>query len=349
MDHEKSRPCLTSVRVENFKALRSLELPRLALINLIGGDHGSGKTTLLEALASLGAQIAPANLPQVIGRSAAPALAGNEAELLFHFDPDRPSGFQALVSGQTPSLGRLELTLALRQEAEKPDFPATAGGRLALETSLTVNNQPRFTAEYFQAGGKPVFRLTRQEAPLPRDYPRISYVGGGKITDLGVLPILISSLVELGQMEEFLQNIQAVFPEVLEIHQTWDGQIHARTADRLWPLSHLGGGVSLMALFTAIILNHGGQAFVTEHFEARLSCADLRKAWATLGRLARKYGCQLFIATHAEKDLAAVHAGLEEAGALDDLQYIRLERSADGANRARIWGGHALEDGSPRD
>ena len=75
---------LTSLKIQNFRGFRNLEINDLGAVNIIGGRNNAGKTSLLEAIALLsnGGNAAKALKPQILRL---PPYASNAARALEAF------------------------------------------------------------------------------------------------------------------------------------------------------------------------------------------------------------------------------------------------------------------------
>ena len=62
-----------------------------------------------------------------------------------------------------------------------------------------------------------------------------------------------------------------------------------------------------------------------DEFESAIHYSLLPNIWATIGRMASQYNCQIFAATHSLECIRAAAEGLGKTERAQDLQYIRLE------------------------
>ena len=330
---------LERLRVQNYRALRSFEIERLAPINLIGGRNGSGKTTLLEALfLVLGSHQPEIMLNRYVTRmeniDAAPPL-------LVPVSSSPEPYWAALFSDYNPSLqirievhdsqcGPVSATVSrddsasvqvpLQSVSHRPSSDRLSQPRLLIE-SVGPGDLRRTRAATLTATGIEISSGPEQPIPIAAviESPAISQ-GIEHAQRLGTLR-------RHKQHDVLVRALQAVEPRIIGIEDSTSTGFPSIWADvgsgELVPLSTLGGGAMHVArLVLSMSAAQGGVALIDE-VESGIHHSSLVDVWKSLDLAAQQFQTQIIATTHSYECIKA----MQQALGADRAQYIRLDRT----------------------
>ena len=340
---------IKSLRVENFKGFKKLDLPEVSRITLIGGRNNVGKTSLLESIflfydigdpgvflrllawrgletatADANMLIAPIfrdfNLEHHIKITLRDNIYDSVMEMIFD-----PALAQKSISVELPDTGGLLPPGGTDQFlliSYAIDIRYTIGGlreqkiRLAVRqspTNLNIQFEPGPTSA-FPSGmmhGAAFFGLRMKVDPM-EDAVRFGQVDVEGRTNqvLEVLRVLEPNLVGLSSV--------ALPPKSL---------LYADIGlSRKIPVIYMGDGISrLLSIILAIATVKDGIVLIDE-MDAGLHYSVLSKVWEGVCRAAQKFNCQVIATTHSYECLQAAYEGVAQANIADEFRYVRLDR-----------------------
>lgn len=342
----------TSVRIQNFRQFRDLELKNLGRINLITGQNNTGKTSLLEALNLL---VAP-NDPWVVATHARLrgvgriAVDGSQAWGFIFRDGDIE---QPITLAGHRMNGRRDV-LNIRELRDSPLTIGDGGSTNGAGSKSTIStlSSPSSGLEYAyesESGDEHVSVISRivrdgrnwTLVPAPVPQPWRWYFLATRPADLGQSggddsPRLseaegeaqrFSQLIMQRRKSEVIDAVRVMEPRLTDL-QVLDLPPPTIAADiglrSLIPMAYLGQGFGrMLKIVQAILTTEGGVVFIDE-IEDGLHYSVLPSVWKAIIAAAHKHDVQIFATTHSLEAIEAATQTSAERGAGATL--IRLER-----------------------
>jgi hypothetical protein len=351
----------TNLSVENFRAIRQLEIGRLGRVTLLFGRNGAGKTTVLEALFLLGSPGHPSNalrLNAFRGLTTLQIEATREVEAgwasLFPFYETERA---IRVSGSWADMGtttRQTVTVrnvvgsSIAQESNGAVGPRSASTETGLaELEMTVDGFGDLNGNYRFSLGPRGARETPDAKALPfRALMMHSRIDEG----LEVIADRFSELVARGRESEILEAVRIVEPDVRGLRLLSVGGVPVVHADiggaHQIPLPLMGGGLWRLFIITVNILWCGkGGLLLVDEFEYGVHYSVLPRMWQLVDRLADQYHVQVVATTHSRE---CIEAGFrsQEAKLVKDaaaIAFMRIGRDKSGVSSATLYDASTLE------
>lgn len=359
---------IESLRVENFRSFRSLELHGLRRINVIVGNNASGKTVLLESV-KLGLGANPTVIPflnQLRGiqmlfhqNPTADQFESYFIDLFHGFDPTK----EILISTVDSTRRNSELHVFFDPEQavtiQQPalGFQPTPTGPVPPSTIVPL----AFERLNFDGAKSTFYATTNQGAVLLQPGPELGITSGFFSGSYFGIPLenatWLSKLSVEKRSKEVIESIQRHFPFIgdvtseMVIPGVGGVYVDLPYLPRKLPLSLVSGGISrLFTLMLAILTFQGGIVLVDE-LENGMFHGQFSLAWKTLTELARHHETQLFISTHSKECLRSALETIAEHR--DDFTLLRTTKN-DSESQVEVFSGSQLEaalekDGEVRD
>ena len=315
---------IESLRVENFRCFKLLELDRLRRVNIIVGKNASGKTVLLEAI-KFGLDGTPNVIPWL-----------NQMRNIFTFMPLNPTieQFQAQFvdlfhdfDAKTPIVIQIQGSAhgsAVLRIYFDPERAVTAQPSIGFQPTLSPILSPppstiiplAFDRINFKGEKSIICATINPAGQLYLEPGKGMGLTSGFISNIyfGSPPENAAWLSQLSiekRSEEVVKSIQRHFPFIRQVTSETPapgiGTIYAdiENLPRKIPLSLLSGGISrLFALILSIIAYQKGVVLIDE-IENGIFYEQYPLLWRTLIDLARHHDTQLFISTHSAECLKA--------------------------------------------
>ena len=337
---------LNDLRIRNFRALRALDVDRLAPINVLAGKNNSGKTTLLEALLLL---CGAGNPEMVLNANMIRGL-----ELTESFTPpetfwkplfnDLDMTENAEIEVTHDSLGRLTLNIA----SERPttvELPLNGPGGSAASIASSENALVFSFSKH--AGGSVEGRIPRVGGRLQVDQPTapLPFVGvflSSRVGNAREDAMRLGRLRTRKMGDLVLEALRIVEPGLQSVEDNTASGVPMIWGDvglaELVPLSVMGEGMTRIArLILAISVAPDGIVLVDE-IENGLHHTALENVWRAVDAAARRFNTQVVASTHSYECLEAAQRVLDP----DRLAVHRLENGGDGI-RCITYGPEAIQ------
>ena len=331
---------IQDVEILNFKCFKSLYIPELSRVNIVGGKNNVGKTALLEALFIFHDRLKPDMFLKTFGWRGIWAVPLDPASLWAPFFRDlklgEPFEIKLRIDGRAAS-ARYEFN---------PEYSPDVGPR----RTETIEDG---SSDFVRTSEKPVFSHSLDISysdPGGGESRQHLYVAEGKLNrdwqeepsllhQTAILPARkredpqseanrLSRLIEErkeGLVEEFLSLMAPI--DDLQISYTGGAPtiICNIGLPRLVPLGYVGDGMSrLLSIVLAMADTQGGVLLIDEA-ENGVHYSVQEAFWRAIGKAAREFSCQVIAATHSYEFLRAAHSGLQELFE-PEFRYVRLER-----------------------
>jgi len=342
---------ITDVSIRNFKCFKSLTVPKLGRITLIGGRNNIGKTALLEALflffdrtradmilrqyswrgiegvtSELKAMLAPVfrnydmNLEIVISAT----IKGKIEEAKYRYNPN-------FLPPASPNTGRSETVIS----AASPD-------ERQIPTDQKPSSISALDIEYCEKGGSSQisYLFIDDQGRLALHVDKLFIKKGYSACFLAAKKHVssvetaneFSKLAKEGRENEIVEFLRIIEPRLEALKIITEGpssSVHGQLkgSPRAHDIHLIGEGMEkLLNLISRIVSSRYVCIFLDE-IENGIHYAALPKIWEAVGKALHKYDCQLITTTHSYECIQAAHEGLSEMP--EDLMYMRLQRKGD--------------------
>jgi len=331
---------LKSITFQNYRGFKNLKIESLKRINIIGGRNGTGKTTLLEGLFFLldyqtpyavtrpygwrRTQFGPSLIDQIFYQQNKAASASITADTEIGIVESRIEHTSAPIgiSIQIPA-SPIHANINIEQQTTTQPTPSQNKG---LSISVMLKNEKVYSA--FILGAPNGISVTPYLATAVPSIPGI-FISAATRNSPQEDSERFSIISKNNQEEELLKLISSIRKDITQIKILYENGVPTFYANisgtQLLPLALLGDGVqTALSIGLAIMNCKHGMLFLDE-FESAIHYSLLPNIWATIGRMASQYNCQIFAATHSLECIRAAAEGLGKTERAQDLQYIRLE------------------------
>ncbi|MBL9167668.1 MAG: AAA family ATPase [Verrucomicrobiales bacterium] len=355
---------ISSLRIENFRSLKRLELENLARVNLITGRNNTGKSSLLEALRIMASDAAPSML-NAIARNREEDYSESE-------DSTRGAESEGLLQ-----IGSLFTGFPQVADIREPIVLEAPGNDRALGLSLSV----KFFTEERQEDGSKKFvpqqpelfpseglmppdgliaalvteRTGRARRVIPVDLLKRSYLRN-RIwrlevpEEVGLPCAFVSSYgnertsnvghlwdkIALSDLEnDIVDALQLISPDIMAVSMVGvEGNRTHRTAivkssrfPRPIPLRSYGDGLNRLFSIALSLVNAKGGLLLIDEFENGMHHTVQLDVWKAIFRLSTALNIQVFATTHSWDAVRT----FQEAAAADPEEgsLIRLARYDD--------------------
>lgn len=331
---------LKSITFQNYRGFKNLKIESLKRINIIGGRNGTGKTTLLEGLFFLldyqtpyavtrpyvwrKTQFGPSLIDQIFYQQDKAALVSITADTEIGIVESRiehasaPTG----ISIQIPASPIHANDNTEQRTTTQPTLSQNKG----LSISVTLKNEKVYSV--FILGASNGLSVTPYLAAAVPSIPGI-FISAPTRNSPQEDSERFSIISKSNQEEQLLQLISSIRKDITQIKILYENGIPTFYANisgtQLLPLALLGDGVQTAFSIGLAIMNCKNGMLFLDEFESAIHYSLLPDIWATIGRMATQYNCQIFAATHSLECIRAAAEGLGKTERAQDLQYIRLE------------------------
>jgi len=348
-----------TLKIENFRGIKSLEINDLARVNLFVGENNCGKTTVLEAAFILGGLGSPNLIINMQNDRGIKLTEGSDIKDFF-YNRSHQNG----------------LTLSGMKEREKRNlkiFPLH-GNLQTGQVSVASGNgaperAPKFPAETSMMGHSligldyrfEVFDLVARES---RKYhaetrwtevgdPRFSafsddsykevMLGNGLYLKSKYDPRLVDEMLNRKQKDFLMQALKSVDSKIKDIKVGMQGLVSVDIGlDSFVPINLMGDGVMrILSILSGIEGVSNGMLFVDE-IENGLHVNTMRHAWDVMLAQSRSANAQLFLTTHSGDAIKSLHNALNSRLFPDAVACYRLVKFPNDVVRAYRYSGEQL-------
>lgn len=316
----------TSLKIENFRGIQSLEIPDLKKINVFVGKNNCGKTSILEAINLTLDVISTPNKPIGIQQSRSNKVKVNEETLKNLFYRCKTEN-KIKISLNKLNGNRLLTICAMRKK------------------DIEINNEDLASPEFFETNDLSSFTFDVLSSHLVIN-EKENYSSAIEITSTGVKlksenipnPIAVryfqNNSINQSQKSDFdsavlnrekqpiIDVLKQIDPSVITLESVGE-IIHVDSGvDRLLPAYVYGDGFNkiLSILLAGLSLKDG--ILIIDELENGLHYKALTTLWTCILTLVQNTNIQLFISTHSYEALSA----LSEVSKQSEEDLIRIFR-----------------------
>ena len=359
---------LTSLGIRNYRNLKSLDIERLARVNLIAGKNNTGKTSLLEAVSlyAAGADITWINTllklrgdyQQVRGTLEKGLV---DASVLFK------SNFKSYISlfyqrklGNTIKIGplsgefkKLNIDIASSEDSN-PDkssdpnmlFIITRGDDIHATSLYQDIVRGMLNSSHF---------LSSNNLAEPLSFSNYQFV-----TTKGNLREdnhqLWSNIALTDKENQVVEALKIIDPNVsrmsfieAEISRERKAVVRMENSQDIVPLQSMGDGMNRILTIILALVNASNGYLLIDEFENGLYHRVQEDLWTIIFKLAQELNVQVFATTHSDDCIRAFEHVLSK-GNQKEGQFIRLEKDGDtiypvlfDAKQLQVATDHAIE------
>ncbi len=350
---------ITSIHIENFRALRELDIHGLGRVNLITGRNNAGKSSLLEALCILADEASPNSIFEIIaereedtGESEDERVTAEiegifPASSLFNGFPQLPNRVPKIVISTDGDFRSNRLTMEIAGLSDERD---AEGNREVFDQASRLFGDPEVeTVIRTESNGAPRFlrgaHLTRRYRS-GRFFNRPPTTKGFLNPCIHVSPYSSQSTRDMEQnwSNILLDDYQQVVVDALKViepnisavamvrsegayssrDRSHIAMVRAENFGRRLPLRSYGDGLNRLFGIMLSLVNARSGILLIDEFENGLHWSAQLEAWKTIFELAERLDTQVFATTHSQDAVRAFEKAAAESAESGAL--IRLVR-----------------------
>ncbi|MDY7010293.1 MAG: AAA family ATPase [Planctomycetota bacterium] len=329
---------IQDVEIRNFKCFKSLYLPELSRVNIVGGANNVGKTALLEALFMFHDRRSPGIfLKHFHWRGLDLVRSDPEAvwaPYFYDFDLGHPFEIKLKRDGEietakyefNPVFSPMRSNGASSQESEGPvntreESPLgsvgityiNSDGRKTVAHSYMEDNQAKLEFGSSQPYARSAFLVpARNRPPAEEEAKRLSKV---------------KELKKDKMVEDFLQIIAPGLSDLQVSTAMIKPTIYCDIGlPRLVPVAYAGDGLTRLLSIILDMVNAPGGVVLVDEVENGIHYSVQEKFWIALDKAAKELDCQIIATTHSHESLMAAHSAFATDLFEPQFRYIRLEK-----------------------
>ncbi len=315
-----------TVRIENFRGIKSLELDGLERVNLFVGKNNCDKTSVLESVFLLTGMSYPELCSRIGTWRGLIYTRGTDLENLF-YGQAREGGI-VFYGKQVIEDRKLEIfplfeplsipqDLSNRNESERVQTEMISSTTEQLWTGIKSN----FT--YSEQGKKDksyeaTMRFERQKngefkINIEQDEEYKESTPGRFIRSQGYDANLVDEMLNQKLKTEVINCLQSIEPKVQDIRTTMHGIVAVDIGlDKFLPINYLGDGtVRIMAILSSIYGTKNGILMIDE-IENGLHVSSIKHLWEVVLAHSKKTNTQIFMTTHSHDVITGLNLALKD-------------------------------------
>lgn len=354
-----------TLKIENFRGIKSLEIDDLARVNLFVGENNCGKTTVLEAAFLLSGISKPGLMIEMQNGRGITLTEESDIKDFFY---NRSSEKGLMLSGAQVK-GKRDLKVSplygILQSSQVRGILAPpivlengdSGRDQKILTKASVTGQSLIGLKYQFAVIDLVSRKNRQcqaeirwtEAGdvrfstfLDPDYKE-SMSGSGLYLGSKYDPRLVDRMLNKKQKDLLLNALNSIDPKVKDIKVGLQGIVSVDIGlDSFVPINLLGDGiVRVLSILSGINGVSDGMLFVDE-IENGLHVKTMEHAWNVMLDQSGNANAQIFLTTHSRDAIEGLRGALDKNEFSDAVACYRLVKFPDDVVRAYRYSGEEL-------
>ncbi len=353
---------LPSLSIRNYRNLKSLDIERLARVNLIAGKNNTGKTSLLEAVSLHAAggdirwirqilvergEVAPIRMISARNQLARKVNPNSYASILY----GRKTSFSdsdIILIGQLSNGELFDDTLSdtnrllirfvqLREERSVSDSSNRIYTNVIKDVSDSYGDVDLGIEVKFDGSGR-VYSMDREMMRGP------SYYNGSNVSNYNFQYVKTGDIgndinstlwdnVALTEEEAYvikaLQIIEIGVERIAfvsnESDRKRDPVVKLSSVKEVIPLQSMGDGMNRILTIILALVNAKDGYLLIDEFENGLHYTVQEDLWKMIFKLAKELNVQVFATTHSDDCIHAFESVLNSEGNQKEGQYLRLD------------------------
>lgn len=352
-----------TLKIENFRGIKSLEIDDLARVNLFVGRNNCGKTTVLES-AFLLAGISNPNLIITMQNNRGVTIRESSDIRDFFYERAHKEG---LVLSCVQMKGRRNLKILPlygnlqtggQAEAVSPLALGNGGVRhtgLSMGTSATGQSLIGLGYQFTVVGG-----IADKDGPYQAGthWAKIGDLGFTSFSDddykesvqasylgkAGYSHDAVDRMLNRKRKDLLMDTLKSIDPKITDIKTGSGGMVSVDIGieDSFIPINLLGDGIMRILNIHAGIDGFPNGILAIDEIENGLHVTTLEQAWEVILSQSGKSRTQIFITTHSEDAIKGLRAVLGENEFSDAIACYRLVKFPDDVVRAYRYSGEQL-------
>ena len=351
---------LPSLGIRNYRNLKSLDIERLARVNLIAGKNNTGKTSLLEAVslyASEGSLLWIDELLKYRGEFyAAESTLQNNLETYSSLFHQRKAGFldeDRIVIGPLEDVRQemetskelqrsLNIRFIRKKKVSRSLVDSETHEPVAFEHKwLIAEGIDEITDEELRMGLSVSYERKNKILPMLDDLDRknnLAYILLQKPGNLHFVrtyraddSYLMWSNIALTEKEDHvIQALRIIDTDVEKLAFVEDDNqqkalIKIKDSKERHPLRSMGDGMNRILSIILALVNASDGYLLIDEFENGLHHTVQEDLWKMIFKLAKELNVQVFATTHSDDCIHAFERVLNSNGNQKEGQYLRLD------------------------
>ena len=330
-ESKEKKAVFNSIELKNFRAHAFVKLSDLGRINVLLGKNNSGKTAFLEAiflLLTTNPREVLISLNELRGYSDGTDVSEIWNSIFYNWDSTKETYIKA-----TEIQGEREYTLTIAPSVGSPQRNERKGVLTGLEFQKTTKGLIFSYKTPFKTFNREITSLTKKPGRRTDDEPEVglpvTYLSARGSYNSIEEAKRFSKLQLLNKTTDVVDALKLVDSRLVNLLVIATEKGSAIYGDiqtgHFSPIPLMGDGmVRVLSIALSLTTSTGGVMLLDE-VENGIYYEVMPKIWKMIANTARKLNVQLFVTTHSEECIRAVHQALEELKFLDDLRFYRFE------------------------
>ena len=340
---------INSVKFQNFRGLKQLELPGLSQITLLTGRNNAGKSSILEGIFLIMDHTAVESFGKI----------NNFRGLLPNAHPAslwEPAFFDLNTDNQISiSMNLSDEECFLTYERDDSFIPVDGAGSVQsafsqFTASMRSTHTLKFQYQqadykengYFSINDNGYLRTVNTNLPNNqiRFLPATRYINPS-IREDATLINWIGQLELKGEKQKIIEVLKIIEPEItdiLAISNQGQLQLYARIMGKLLPVRLAGDGLNRLLYILMGILENPNSVLLIDEIDAGFHYSMLDDLWRAIAVAAKESGSQIIATTHSYECIQNAIRGIIETEMEKSFCLYRVERN-NGYNKAFRYDG----------
>ena len=331
---------LKSIKIENFRGIKYLEINDLARVNLLVGKNNCGKTSILESLFLLSGISNPELMMRIQALRGQGLSTGVDWKSYFYNYDHK----QAIVLSGEQKQGKRQLkispmfgSLPIEHGTDTPTVSGNGGPIPPVRAELfTTEGTPTGLQYDFTVNGRSyqatINQTISQEGTgainwnMPPNYEeRLASVFS--LPTERYNPLFVDKMLRAKRKSILVKALQFVDPKIQDIQMSAAGVLCADIGLAYFlPINLLGGGASHMASILSSIDGAEGGLSMIEEIENGLHVSVLKPTWEMILEHSAEHSTQVFITTHSDDVIKSLTAVSNRRLFSDEVACFALEK-----------------------
>lgn len=313
---------IKSIRIENYRGIKDLEIDNFKKYNFFIGDNGSKKTTILE---SVGIGLSLLNFEKILGSARNRKMKikkENISSLFFNSDTNNMIKFilETTDSIKTETVISIDKTLSMFQDFSSSEINNDFSNYL-YTIKKRIKEDKLKTNIYVKEDSQIIYKDSKMDK-IPLSFQNflekynLSIEISDNLKNSSDTIFQIDRIIKNRKKEELLKYLQIIDKDIKEIYIN-DEEIFVEkeTLKEFIPISSIGDGMVLaLDIITSLILVDDFRLILIDEIERGIYYKNYRKLSEIIIELCKDdENIQLFITTHSKEFLEVFNEVLSES------------------------------------